>query len=169
MSDTATRERLARLEAAVARSLELLQAGLADDAQRELARVGAVPASVFPGPGAISELELEEAFEAAEPETSRMRHADDVAREALREAGAEHAEIERALDVPVGDGENAGLPPSFATATMAELLEKQGDAASASAIRANLGGDPIAASRPGHDEVVQTLERWLDNLRRPRA
>jgi hypothetical protein len=182
MSEDDTRERLARLEAVVGRSLELLSAGLAEEAQRELARV-AGPASTPPDVnGGISELELEEAFQSARAETEQMRDADQVAREALLATGEHVPE----LDTPPpwessedsvwehGEPAESELPPSFATATMAELLESQGDSEGASRIRAGLAGraahsTPRPTARPGRRQVVETLELWLDNVRRERA
>ena len=183
MSEDDTQERLVRLEAAVGRSLELLGAGLVEEAQRELVRV-ARPASAPPElNGGISELELEEAFSSARAETEQMRDADQVAREALLASGEHGHELDTPL--PVEEPENSAwqeaeergvseLPPSFATATMAELLESQGDREGASRIRAGLAGraahsPPPPSARPGRRQVVETLERWLDNVRRERA
>lgn len=182
MSEDETRERLARLEAAVGRSLELLGGGLAEEAQRELARV-AGPTSAPPDVnGGISELELEEAFESARAETEQMRDADQVAREALLATGEHLPELdtpppwENSEDSAWEEDELAvsELPPSFATATMAELLESQGDNEGASRIRAGLAGPaahstPPPSARPGRRQVIETLEFWLDNVRRARA
>lgn len=170
-------ERLARLEVAVRRSLELLRAGLAEDAQRELAGVAAPGRASEEPSGAISEMELEEAFEAARPDVSEMRDADQVAQEALLASGAHEPESGAASAEALDDAEpdtGAELPPSFATATMAELLESQGDLEGASRIRAGLAGArpgsaPAPSARPSRQAVVSTLERWLDNLRRERA
>ena len=57
----------------------------------------------------------------------------------------------------------------FATATMAELLERQGDRAGAERIRSRLeraGSDSEgAAGGEPRGRVVRELERWLANLR----
>lgn len=167
-------ERLARLEAALSRGLALLRAGRAEDAQREL--VGALaPRRAAPEASAgISELELEAAFQAARPERERMRDADQVAREAMLASGMHEPEL---LDDGPEEAEeerdsHSGLPPSFATATMAELLERQGDVAGASRIRAGLAAArpaPAPAARPSRQQVIATLEGWLRNVQRGRA
>ena len=56
----------------------------------------------------------------------------------------------------------------FATETVATLLERQGDAGRARAIRRNLGSEPeLGLDDPEtRQQWVGTLERWLDNLRR---
>jgi hypothetical protein len=65
---------------------------------------------------------------------------------------------------------------AFATRTMADLLERQGDAEGAARIRAGLE-DVVAAApvdhpvsegtpggRPSRRQVIARLERWLQNL-----
>jgi hypothetical protein len=156
----ASRERVAALERAIARSLELLDAGRGAEARRLLARAASARA---PEPaalgGGIDEAELERAFAAAEPERASMWDADGVAEAALRQVGEGDA-----ADWPEAEPQAAELPAGFATATMAELLERQGDAAGASRIRAGL-----APARPSQQRVIATLERWLENVRRVRA
>lgn len=174
MIDTTTRKRLQALEAALARSLELLDAGRTDEAREELARLSAPE---------LSDSELEAAFQSAEPETEHMLDADRVAEVALRQAGADEPHVE-------GEGEGAedrrdgaaglvaeveDLPPSFATVTMAELLEDQGDTEGASRIRASLARPGRGAAvqdlprRPSRKWVVDTLEYWLENMRGARG
>ena len=62
----------------------------------------------------------------------------------------------------------------FATRSMAELLEQQGDPGGAAQIRATLDGAPVAPSDVHESEsgdeawrqnTVQVLESWLQNLR----
>jgi hypothetical protein len=109
----------------------------------------------------VDDGELDRAFAAAEPEIAQMITPDSVAEEAT--LFADPAE------------ENSPLASSgaFATRTMAELLERQGDRRGAARIRAALG-EPEAqdASEPaGHAPnaaVIAELERWLDNARRVR-
>ncbi len=60
----------------------------------------------------------------------------------------------------------------FATETVAELLEQQGDVEGARQLRTSLGpgresAPEEAASAPSH--AIATLEQWLGNLRRARA
>jgi hypothetical protein len=171
--DDDTRERLRRLEASATRALELLRAGLSEDAQRELAQVVTSPRAARHEAGGISELELEAAFESARPETEQMRDADQVLHQALLATGGHEPEIDLE-PAPEEEPEFSAIPPSFATATMAELLERQGDSAGASRIRAGLAGGtrasaPAPSSRPSRKQVIDTLERWLDNLRGARA
>ena len=80
----------------------------------------------------VSDLEFERAFEAAETELASMITPDSVAEEATLFAdGAE------ALRSPLESG------GAFATRTMAELLERQGDRRGAARIRAALGDSEI--------------------------
>ena len=80
-------------------------------------------------------------------------------------------------DDPLDDAEpgaGAELPPSFATATMAELLENQGELEGASRIRAGLAAERpgfarVPSTRPSRQAVISTLERWLHNVRGERA
>jgi hypothetical protein len=111
-------------------------------------------------PAELSEQELSEAFEHAEPEREHLLDADRVAQQALREA-----ELGPADEI---------LPPHatdslFATRTMAELLERQGDRAGAERIRDRLERvqDDAQGGSPGdrRGRVVRELERWLVNLR----
>jgi tetratricopeptide (TPR) repeat protein len=145
----------ARLRAALA--LALLDQGRADAAREELERVLAVAAEP---PAELSEQEIEAAFELAEPEAEQLVDADRVAEQALREA-----ELGPADELaPPGPGESV-----FATRTMAELLERQGDRAGAARIRSRLERSraPSAggSSSDRRGRVVRELERWLANLR----
>jgi hypothetical protein len=93
--------------------------------------------------------EIEAAFEDARPEEDQMVSADSLAASAIRAAEQ---------DAPDEfDDDDAGIP--VATRTVADLLEHQGHAHDASAMRAELGGGE-------RQRIVATLERWLDNLRR---
>jgi hypothetical protein len=157
VSSRGAEQRLARLEAVTARAVELLDEGQVEEARELLA--GALAAE---GPATgISENELERAFEAARPETDRMLDADSVAQTAMRQA-------DRLFE---GDGELEEVGEEFQTATMAELLERQGDPSGASRIRAALGAPeppaarPPASGQPSIQEMIATLERWLENLR----
>ena len=124
------------------------------DAETQLETAASVAAS---GASGLSEDELERAFEDAVPERDEMLDADRVAREAIEQADRELvAEI-------TGPG-----PAPFATRTIADLLESQGDAQGAEEVRA-----VIEASREVVDgkrqRALGELERWLQNLqeRRP--
>ncbi|MDJ0853537.1 MAG: hypothetical protein QNK04_34655 [Myxococcota bacterium] len=220
MTDIATRERLERIETAVVRSLDLLESGCIAEARDELVRaIANAPAEPMDGP--LSEQELERAFDAAEPEVDQMIDADRVAQVALRQAGADELHVEGeaeglpealpsqfdelpaevdelAAEVDELPAEVDELPEGFATATMADLLERQGDSDGASKIRASLASEAIepvpeavvdapapeadvdalaaegesatdAAGRPSRRAVMRTLERWLDNVREARA
>ena len=83
---------------------------------------------------------------------------------------------------PPGDAFELERSGSFATETMARLLEEQGDTARAESIRSRLGGSGDAATDaaeapsgvaavPAEDaeraRVTAKLELWLANLRRP--
>jgi hypothetical protein len=112
---------------------------------------------------AVSDLELERAFEAAEPDRDRMITPDSVAEEA-----ALFADGPEALRSPLESG------ATFATRTMAELLERQGDRRGAARIRAALAESELPEAelpeappaRSEHTQVIAVLERWLENARR---
>lgn len=176
MSEGSEQERVACLEVALARALELLDEGHSDAARTVLQDVVALAATVEPLDVApvdvtplevepldvepldegVSDGELDRAFEEASPERDQMLDADDVAQRAIREA-------DRALEAELTPDQVA---PSFATATMAELLELQGDSEGASRIRSHLGPPPAAPSNESgdHRQIIATLERWLDRL-----
>ncbi len=59
---------------------------------------------------------------------------------------------------------NPGSP--FATRTVAELLEQQGDAEGASAVRRELAESTAVDEEAQRRRVVETLEGWLQKLRR---
>ncbi|UCE86703.1 MAG: hypothetical protein JSU66_02920 [Deltaproteobacteria bacterium] len=82
----------------------------------------------------IDDDELEDAFERAETETSEMVDADDIVRQAMRTAE---------LDQP--EGLEAGPASPFATQTMADLLERQGLADDAHALRRSIATRPAPA------------------------
>jgi len=134
-----------------------------------------------PAPDA-AEVEFEQAFAAAEPELAQMITPDSVAEEAAL-----------AVDAPPEEHGPLASSGAFATRTMAELLEKQGDRRGAERIRAALGevtasfarraqvsrseAEPsedhrLGERRPsggparGDASVIAVLERWLDNARR---
>ena len=60
----------------------------------------------------------------------------------------------------------------FATQTVADLLEQQGDSEGARQLRTSLaqgdGADSPAVASASGQEFIATLERWLGNLRRAR-
>ena len=104
----------------------------------------------------VDDDELDFAFEAAETDREELVDADRVAQQALRQ-------VENAL--PPELAAQPGAP--FATHTMAELLEKQGDPETASKLRASIGEQagvepPVSRRR---SEIIGELERWLGNLR----
>jgi len=150
-------DRLARLERAAARCLELLDEGRPAEARRELAGLIHAPPASEPLALPVSDLELDCAFERAEPVADEVIDADRVAQQAIREV----------------DRELARRPtPPFATRTMAELLEQQGDAEGARRIRDSLAArDPrrearaAGRGRADRSQALSTLERWLTNVR----
>lgn len=142
------------LAAGLLLSLVLLDRGRPQDAHRVLERLAE---ATLDGRGevarafALSERELDRAFEAAAPEADQMLDADHVAQEAMRLADRDLAQ------------ELAGPSSAFATRTMAELLESQGDERGATAIRASL---EIPDDEMDRVRTLATLERWLEKLRR---
>jgi hypothetical protein len=103
----------------------------------------------------VSEGELERALAAAEPELAEMITPDSIAERAAHEADA------------APDEHPLASSGAFATRTMAELLERQGDARGAARIRAALGAaDEPTALEGANTAAIAALERWLENLRR---
>jgi hypothetical protein len=155
-------ERAARLEQVVRRCLRLLDTGRVAEARGALAEAIAAPhAPASRLPHEVTDLELDRAFDRARPVADEVIDADRVARQAIRE-------VDRELLRPRG-----GPTLPFATRTMAELLERQGDAEGARRIRASLARREARSEtrpRPGRRSerarVLVTLERWLANVRR---
>lgn len=155
----------------VVRAVALLDRGLVDEARDLLAGAlaatdagGLAPAGAG-GFAPLGDAELEDAFDAARPETDAMIDADGIAFEAM---------VRARLDAP----EAVSLPPPespFHTRTMADLLERQGDVEGARAIRSALasGADGALDDAPRaraldaatRARTIQTLERWLARLR----
>jgi tetratricopeptide (TPR) repeat protein len=155
----------------VALGLALLDLGRVDDARAELARVledvpdhpvaiGALAASGADAATSfedLAEAELESAFEGAAAEAEEMVDANDLAAAALRAVERE------AEDLSLAEPDSP-----FATETVAGLLERQGHEGRARAVRDVISQRSLAPEQ-GSDErgrVIQTLERWLENLRR---
>jgi len=154
-------ERLARLEKAALRCLELLDAGRADEARRELAEAAGMLRPAGPLAGGVTDVELDRAFDRAETVADEVIDADRVARQAMRE-------VDRQLLA-----ERTAPSEPFATGTMAELLERQGDTEGARRIRDSLARRegqsetrPGPGRRPERSRVLSTLESWLSNVRR---
>lgn len=123
----------------------------------------------------VGDAELETAFEAAEAQRDDMIDADGVAAAALRR-----------IEMEGESGDDAPDSDPFATRTMAGLLESQGHSDEAQRIRSRLDETrsiavPVTAAAPveegraapvatgnRRDRVVDTLESWLDNLRKGR-
>jgi hypothetical protein len=105
----------------------------------------------------VDEHELDRAFAAAEPDLAQMITPDSVAEEAAINA-----------DLSADEPGSIASSGSFATRTMADLLERQGDRRGAARIRAALS-EAGEASPQGDAAVVATLERWLENVRRQQA
>lgn len=103
----------------------------------------------------IDEPEIDAAFEQATPERDEMVSADSVAAQAIRS-------IENEVLHEAGSDE-VGIPVS--TETVAGLLEEQGHAGDAAAMRQDLDTRVLA----DRERILGTLERWLDNIQRNRA
>ena len=159
-------------------ALALLDQGREQEARRVLeARIGdafaeldppRIPVPATPDPaevfgGSLTEPEFERVFAAAETDREQLIDADRVAEEALH----------RVHPAPV-DEIAASAESPFATHTVANILESQGDPQAASLLRASLtrgddGGAAPAAGGGGGRRAIAKLEQWLENLRRPRA
>ncbi len=121
------------------------------------------PASAKEAPlDGFTDPELDRAFAAAETDRDQLIDADRVAEAALHRAdSASLDEIAPSAKSP------------FATQTVADLLEQQGDSEGARQLRTSLGQDeganPAETASASGEESIATLERWLGNLRRARA
>jgi tetratricopeptide (TPR) repeat protein len=159
----------------VALALALLDLGRVEDARAELERVledvpdhplaldvlarsgaAAAPDSL----AALADDEIDGAFDDAETSLAELVDANEVAARAVRAAD---------LDEP--EGVIHAIPDSpFATRTVAELLDRQGHGDEAAAIRRELTyraerTDAPVASDSRREQLIATLERWLENLR----
>lgn len=101
--------------------------------------------------------ELEAAFETARPDAEAMVDANDLAREAVRRVDYEATELVTAEGSP------------FATRTVANLLEQQGDLDNAEAVRRGLQEGTKPSDTDRRQRVLTTLEGWLLKLRQRRA
>jgi tetratricopeptide (TPR) repeat protein len=123
-------------------------------AQRALEELGGSPrtSAIFDG----LDSELDAAFALARPEAEVMVDANDLAHEALRRADAAP---EEAVELVTAEGS------PFATRTVADLLERQGDHGHADALRRSLGEKARRSDEERRRRVVATLEGWLLKLR----
>jgi hypothetical protein len=138
-------------------ALALLDQRRGNAARAELERALAAGAEF---PTELSEQEFDAAFANAEPEADQVIDADRVAEQALREA-------------ELGPADEISPPGSdsvFATRTMAELLERQGDREGAARIRSRMERTRTAPAAPSaadrRRQLLNELERWLVNLRK---
>ena len=152
------------LEGPLVLALALIDQGRISEAQACLAsRAEALlPERAAPGFGdELTDGEIEAAFDGAEPMVEELMDADRMAQEAIR--GADLAEPE---------GGPAVADRLFATRTMADLLESQGEWDGAARIRAALESDAATAppqhagARGRRERIIATLEGWLDTLGR---
>ncbi len=138
-------------------ALALLDQRRGNAARAELERALSAGAEF---PTELSEQEFDAAFENAEPEADQLIDADRVAEQALREAELG----------PTDEISPPGSDSVFATRTMAELLERQGDREGAARIRSRIERSRTAPAAPSaadrRRQLVSELERWLVNLRK---
>ncbi len=144
----------------LAEAREVLERGI-EEAIPALESLAPVSAKEAPLDG-FTDPELDRAFAAAETDRDQLIDADRVAEAALHRAdSASLDEIAPSAKSP------------FATQTVADLLEQQGDPEGARQLRTSLGqdegADPTATAPASGEESIATLERWLGNLRRARA
>lgn len=169
--------RVADARAELARALEATpDHGLARDAFEDLGGEAAPAADGAwdESPLArIGEGEIEAAVAAARAEREAMLDADRVALAALREVDAREAAALREVDAreaaepAAGDDAFARVASAaspFATRTVADLLERQGDPERAASVRRAVR--ERRAARPEREELVARLEAWLARLRR---
>jgi hypothetical protein len=125
---------------------------------------GAAPESL----DALADDEIDGAFEDAETSLGELVDANELAARAVRAADLD--EPEGVIDpTPHGDGYRAADSP-FATRTVADLLDRQGHGEEAAALRRELTYRAEKSATPASDsrreQLIATLERWLENLRR---
>ena len=117
---------------------------------------------------ALADDEIDGAFEDAETSLGELVDANELAARAVRAADLDEPEGVMS-PTPLDDGFRPADSP-FATRTMAELLDRQGHGDEAAAIRRELtyraekSATPVNDSR--REQLIATLERWLENLRR---
>jgi len=167
---------LGQLEEARSELMQVLEAipdhALAENALRHAEVPDYVPAEErqeTSGPlGDLDEEELENAFQEAEAQSDEMLSASQVIAAAVR--GVEQDEPEGVMSLTADS--------SFATETIADLLEQQDHTAEAQVIREALEA-PVHSTTPDTEpdvplpdtasdraRLIATLERWLENLRR---
>lgn len=122
------------------------------------------PATGFAG---VSDSELDLAFERAESDREHMLDADAIAQRAIRQTDPVIEGVEAAS---VDDDDFVTPDASYATRTVASLLERQGAAPTASKVRAIVDSStnesaPRDMIRDRRMATVMELERWLVNLR----
>ena len=124
-------------------------------AQRALEELGGSPpsAAVFDG----LDSELDAAFDVARPEADAMVDANDLAQEAVQRVDPAP---EEATELVTAEGS------PFATRTVADLLEQQGDSDNADALRRSLEEKTRQSDAERRRRVVTTLEGWLVKLRK---
>lgn len=153
-------------------ALCLIDQGRSVEAREELEGLAedllALHALSAPAPGDVSDTEFDAAFADVETDLERVVDPNRVAAEAVSY-----------VDGPPGTAPEPSLLESleggaFATATMAELLERQGDRDGAARVRAAVASSqhsptPASEQTEWRRRTVATLQRWLDNLRGERA
>ncbi len=141
------------LEARLVAGLAWLDLGNPGEARALLAGYFDATASAGDRDNEIADVELDSAFAEATALTDQIIDANQLAEAATRAVDGDRPEgIDRQL-----------LPDErFETPTMASLLERQGLAGEAAEIRSSMRSREIASS----STVLETLERWLLNIRR---
>jgi tetratricopeptide (TPR) repeat protein len=162
-------------EGHVVLGLILLKQGRYDEALAAFESVaadvvaGAGGGTVAPDDSSPSDVELDRAFEQAEPDEALLVTPDSVAEEAVERVDAAAEQLTESAPA-----DEMGAGGTFMTRTMADVLERQGDRKGAARIRAALAepGDALdvdaAVEEPGEAWRLQTiavLESWLQNLR----
>jgi tetratricopeptide (TPR) repeat protein len=168
------RGRPTSLEARALLALVLSDQGRSAEAHGELERIAATlldTQGLAARPveaSALSDAELDQAFDQAQTDAEQLIDPNRVAQEAILHAdsGAGEGLREDGVEGPLGPGQ------AFVTETMARLLDRQGDARGAARIRAALAAespprrDQRLARAQRRTRTVAVLERWLANLRR---
>lgn len=107
----------------------------------------------------VSDAEFDRAFDQAETDPDELIDPNRVVEETIERADPDIDLEGHPLSEAIAPG------ATFATETMAGLLERQGDGLGAAGIRAVLASDGLPASNDAAQErAIAALERWLRNI-----
>lgn len=108
----------------------------------------------------VSDAELDQAFDLAETDPDELIDPNHVVEETIERIDPNDDLAGHPLSEEIAAG------ATFATETMAGLLERQGDGRGAAGIRAALEADGLPpSSDAAREKAIAVLERWLHNIK----